>query len=100
MTEKRVDDLTRQRLDKWLWHARVVRTRAAAAELAKSGYVRVNGVRAQQAAKPVTAGDIITIALDRSIRVLEVLGFSERRGPYSEAATLYREIDSDGANQN
>ncbi len=88
---------SRQRLDKWLWHARIVRTRAAAAELAASGYVRINGVRAQQTAKPVSLGDIVTIALHDRVRVLEVLGFSERRGPFSEASKLYREIDGDGA---
>jgi ribosome-associated heat shock protein Hsp15 len=88
---------SRQRLDKWLWHARVVRTRAAAAELAASGYVRINALRAQQAAKPVSLGDIVTIALPHRVLVLEVLGFSERRGPFSEASKLYREIDRDGA---
>jgi ribosome-associated heat shock protein Hsp15 len=89
--------VSRQRLDKWLWHARIVRTRAAAAELAASGYVRINGLRAEQAAKPVSLGNIVTIALPRRVLVLEVLGFSERRGPFSEASKLYREIDSDRA---
>ncbi|WP_298357960.1 RNA-binding S4 domain-containing protein [Rhodoblastus sp.] len=87
----------RQRLDKWLWHARVARTRATAAELAASGYVRINGRRAQQAAKPVSMGDIVTIALPHRVRVLEVLGLSQRRGSFSDASKLYREIDSDGA---
>ena len=87
----------RQRLDKWLWHARVARTRAAAAELAVSGYVRINNRRAQQAAKPVSMGDIVTIALPHRVRVLEVLGFSERRGSFSDASKLYREIDADRA---
>jgi ribosome-associated heat shock protein Hsp15 len=86
----------RQRLDKWLWHARVVKTRTAAAELVTSGYVRINGNRAQQAAKLVALGDIVTIALSRRVVVLEVLGFSERRGPFAEASKLYRAIDPDG----
>ncbi len=88
---------SRQRLNKWLWHARVVRTRTAAAELAASGFVRINGLRAQQAAKPVSIGDIVTIALPHRVRVLEVLGFSERRGAFSDASKLYREIDADDA---
>lgn len=87
---------SRQRLDKWLWHARVARTRPAAAELAASGYVRINGVRAQQAAKPVARGDIVTIALRDRVLVLEVIGFSERRGSFAEASKLYREIGADG----
>jgi ribosome-associated heat shock protein Hsp15 len=74
-----------------------VRTRAAAAELAASGHVRINTLRAQQAAKPVSLGDIVTIALPHRVLVLEVLGFSQRRGPVAEASKLYREIDSDGA---
>ncbi len=91
---------SRQRLDKWLWHARVVRTRSAAAELAASGYVRINGVRAQQAAKPVIPGDVVTIALRDRVLVLEVIGFSERRGSFVEASKLYREIGADGATPN
>ncbi|MGP0105912.1 RNA-binding S4 domain-containing protein [Rhodoblastus sp.] len=91
---------SRQRLDKWHWRARVVRTRATAAELAASGHVRINGQRAQQAAKPVSLGDVVTIALHDRVRVLEVRGFSERRGPFSQASNLYREIAADGATPN
>ena len=39
------NEFGRQRIDRWLWHARLVRTRSAAAALAGSGYVRVNGAR-------------------------------------------------------
>jgi ribosome-associated heat shock protein Hsp15 len=60
--------LDRQRVDKWLWHARVVRTRSAAAALADSGHVRVNGSRIEAASRPVRPGDVITIALDRNVR--------------------------------
>lgn len=82
----------RQRLDKWLWRARLVKTRTGAGELVRSGYVRVNGRRAEQPAKSVAAGDVLTIALPRRVIVLEVLGFSDRRGPFVEAAKLYRSI--------
>ncbi len=71
----------------------MARTRTAAAELIDQGYVRVNGKRVEQVAKPVSAGDILTIALANRVMVLEVLGFSERRGPYSEASQLYRLIE-------
>lgn len=83
---------TRQRLDKWLWHARLVKTRTSAAELVRLGFVRVNGKRAEQAAKPVAVGDVLTVALPRKVVVLEVLGCSERRGPFIEASKLYRPI--------
>lgn len=79
----------RLRLDKWLWHARVVRTRTLAQELARSGHVRVNGQRAASASRPVRIGDVLTIALDRTVRVLEVTALGERRGPASAAQALF-----------
>ena len=81
-----------QRIDRWLWHARLVRTRGAAAELAGSGYVRVNGARVAAASRQVRAGDVITVALDRVVRVLKVRGFVERRGPATTAQSLYEEL--------
>ena len=85
-------DLDRQRIDRWLWHARLVRTRSAAAELVGSGYVRVNGARIAAASRSVRAGDVITVALDRAVRVLKVTGFVERRGPASSVQSLYEEL--------
>ena len=82
----------RQRIDKWLWHARVVRTRSAAAELAARGHVRVNGGRITAASSPVKAGDVLTIALDRGVRVMRITGFAERRGSSEAARTLFEEL--------
>ena len=73
--------LDRQRIDKWLWHARMVRTRSDAAALAEAGYVRLNGKRITAPSQPVRIGDVVTLALDRTVRVLRVEGFCERRGP-------------------
>jgi ribosome-associated heat shock protein Hsp15 len=84
--------LDRQRIDRWLWHARVVRTRSAAATLAGSGHVRVNGVRADAPSRLVRPGDVITIALDRRVRVLKVLGYAERRGSATDARPLYEDL--------
>lgn len=81
----------RQRIDKWLWHARVVRTRIAAAELADCGRVRVNASRIHAASHAVRAGDVVTIALDR-VRVLKIVGFSERRGAARAARALYEDL--------
>ena len=86
-------DLDRQRIDKWLWHARVVRTRQAAAELAASGHVRVNGARIDAASRPVKPGDVVTVALDRAVRVLRVLGFAERRGSADAARALCADLE-------
>jgi ribosome-associated heat shock protein Hsp15 len=85
-------EATRQRVDKWLWHARVVRTRSAAAALAVSGHVRLNGVRVEAASHAVRMGDVLTIALDRRVRVLKVLGFAERRGGADAVQTLYDDL--------
>jgi ribosome-associated heat shock protein Hsp15 len=84
--------LERQRVDKWLWHARIVRTRGDAAALAGAGYVRLNGKRIGGPSQPVRIGDVVTLALDRSVRVLQVEGFCERRGASTAARALYREL--------
>ena len=84
--------MDRQRIDKWLWHARVVRTRTAAAALAASGHVRVNGQRIDVASRAVRPGDVVTVALDRSVRVLKVLAFAERRGGAESARALAEDL--------
>jgi ribosome-associated heat shock protein Hsp15 len=82
----------RQRIDKWLWHARMVRTRSDAAALATAGFVRLNGKRMTAASHPVRIGDVVTLALDRSVRVVRVEGLCERRGGAPAARALYREL--------
>jgi ribosome-associated heat shock protein Hsp15 len=79
--------MSKQRIDKWLWHARVVRTRSSAAALVDEGHVRLNGARVSANSQPVKAGDVVTVALDRTVRVLKVIGFAERRGD-ADAARL------------
>lgn len=79
----------RQRLDKWLWHARMVRTRSAAAALTVAGHVRVNGSRVTAPSHLLRRGDVVTLALDRSVRLLRVESFCERRGDASVARRLY-----------
>jgi ribosome-associated heat shock protein Hsp15 len=86
--------LERQRLDKWLWHARVVKARTSAAALIEAGHVRLNGVREEAPGHAVKPGDVVTIALDRGVRVLKVLGFTERRGDASAARVLYEDLQA------
>jgi ribosome-associated heat shock protein Hsp15 len=88
---RRVTD-DRQRIDRWLWHARIVRTRSAAAALAASGHVRLNGARIAAPSKPVKPGDVVTIALDARVRVLKVTGFAARRGAAEEGRALYQDM--------
>jgi ribosome-associated heat shock protein Hsp15 len=87
--------LDRQRIDKWLWHARTVRTRTDAAELVSSGHVRLNGQRMRTPGHALKIGDVVTLALDRTVRILEVTGFVERRGGPPEARATYLDRSAD-----
>ena len=82
----------RQRLDKWLWFTRVVKTRSLATKLVTEGHVRVNSARVETASKSIKPGDVVTVALERHVRVLKVLAGGERRGPAPEAQTLYEDL--------
>jgi ribosome-associated heat shock protein Hsp15 len=91
LSSERLSD-ERQRIDKWLWHARVVRTRSAASALVASGHVRLNAQRIDAASRAVKSGDVVTVALDRSVRILKVTGFAERRGDATAARRLYEDL--------
>jgi ribosome-associated heat shock protein Hsp15 len=85
-------DGARQRIDKWLFYTRVVKSRSLAAKLAQAGRVRINGEKTDQASAPVKVGDTLTITLDRRILVYRVLDTGTRRGPAEEARTLYEDL--------
>jgi ribosome-associated heat shock protein Hsp15 len=78
------------RVDKWLWAARLVKTRALAVEALKGGRVEVNGERAKPS-RDVRPGDAIEFASGRLRRSLVVRATATRRGPASVAALLYEE---------
>lgn len=82
----------KQRIDKWLFFARVVKSRSLAAKLAAGGRVRVNKDKIDQASHPVKPGDVLTITLERRILVYRVLDPGTRRGPAEEARTLYEDL--------
>ncbi|WP_343312790.1 RNA-binding S4 domain-containing protein [Brucella sp. BE17] len=82
----------RQRIDKWLFFARVVKSRSLAAKLAAGGKVRVNRDKIDQASHQVKTGDVLTITLERRILVYKVLAGGERRGPAPEAQLLYEDL--------
>ncbi|MHC1547604.1 RNA-binding S4 domain-containing protein [Phyllobacterium sp. K27] len=81
-----------QRIDKWLFFARVVKSRSLAAKLVSSGNVRLNKVKIDQPSQSVKISDVLTISLDRRILVYEVVSGGERRGPAEEARKLYKDI--------
>jgi ribosome-associated heat shock protein Hsp15 len=75
----------------------MVRTRSAAAALVAADHVRVNGARITAAGHALRRGDVVTLALDRSVRVIAVEGFCDQRGGPERARTLYRSIVSERA---
>jgi ribosome-associated heat shock protein Hsp15 len=81
-----------QRIDKWLFFARVVKSRSLAAKLVSGGGVRLNKGKIDQPSHNVKTGDVLTISLDRRILVYEVLAAGTRRGPADEARMLYQDL--------
>ncbi len=80
------------RLDKWLWHARFLKSRSLATKLCKSGKVRINGTLNDKAHHPIKIGDVLTFPLGPHIRIIEILAIGMRRGPAPEARALYQDL--------
>ena len=81
-----------QRIDKWLWFARFLKSRSLATTLAASGKLRLNGQLIAKAHAQVKAGDVLTFPLGPHIRVIKVLNPGVRRGPAPEAQSLYEDL--------
>lgn len=84
--------MAEQRLDKWLWCARLVKTRSGAARLIADGKVRINGERALKPSRLVHDGDVVTATHLGRLSVVRVLDVAERRGPASVAQALYEDL--------
>lgn len=82
------------RIDKWMWYARFFKSRSQASRLAADGKVRVDGQIIDRAHHPVKIGNILTFPQARRIRAVRVLALSTRRGPATEAQTLYEDLIS------
>ena len=83
------------RLDKFLWFARIVKTRALAQALAEDGRLRLNGRIVDKAHAIVRVGDVLGFAQRGAIRVLKIEALPARRGPAPEARALYSELTSE-----
>ena len=83
------------RLDKWLWQARFFKTRALAAELAERRKIRINRLEITKPHHRVRPGDVLTFPQGSTVRVVRVLALGTRRGPASEAQSLYQEVEGD-----
>jgi ribosome-associated heat shock protein Hsp15 len=91
-----MDDGAPVRVDKWLWVARLVKTRALGAEAVKAGRVQVNGVPVKPS-REVRAGDRLELRTGAVRRAVRILGTAPRRGPATEAQRLYEETEESTA---
>ena len=83
------------RLDKFLWFARIVKTRSAAQTLAEEGRIRIDGRVVNRSHAPVRVGDVLSFAHSGEVRVLRIETLPVRRGPAAEARALYSELTSE-----
>ncbi len=84
------------RIDLLLHRCRFTKTRGTAQALIAEGHLRCNGQRILRASAPVSIGDILTIPVGNSVRVIELLALPDRRGPAGQAALCYRMLDRQG----
>jgi ribosome-associated heat shock protein Hsp15 len=82
------------RLDKFLWFARIVKTRGQAQALAEDGRLRIGGRAVDRAHAPVRVGDVLSFAVHGRVRVIQIEALPTRRGPPAEARSLYREVEA------
>ncbi|MEX2298244.1 MAG: RNA-binding S4 domain-containing protein [Dongiaceae bacterium] len=88
------DSATSLRIDKWLWHARVFKTRSLATRFCSEGRIRIGGRVVDKAHYAVRPGDVLTFAHGRDVKVLKVVALGTRRGPAPEARTLYEDLST------
>lgn len=81
-----------QRLDKWLWCARFFKARSLANALLSAGRLRMDGTVVTKAHQKVRAGAVLTFPQGPHVRVVRVLFLATRRGPATEAQTLYEDL--------
>ncbi len=89
------DAADKERLDKWLWHARFFKTRSLAATQVSAGAVRVNQTPVSKRATTVSPGDVLTFAQGNWVRVVRIEAIATRRGPAPEAQALYTDLSPD-----
>jgi ribosome-associated heat shock protein Hsp15 len=87
-----IEDKDWQRLDKWLWCARMMRQRSDCAGLVAQGSIRINRQPTVKAHARLRVGDVLTIPIRDDVRVLRIVGLAVRRGPAKEAVLLYEDV--------
>ena len=86
------DDTKTLRLDKWLWYARFFKTRNIATRLISSGKLRLNGEVMSKPHRAALVGQVLTFVQQNDVRVIEIIALGQRRGPATEAVTLYNDL--------
>lgn len=81
-----------QRLDQWLFFARLVKSRTLAATLIAAGKFRINKEKVEKPSTTVKLGDVLTSTVGRTVRIVRVSAIGKRRGPAAEAQTLYEDL--------
>lgn len=81
-------ELAEVRIDKWLWAARMFKTRSLASDACGAGHVKIDGVSVK-AAKVVRVGDRLEVRTPGGLKLLEIAALGDRRGPAAVARTLY-----------
>lgn len=84
--------MEKQRLDKWLFFSRAIKSRTLAQKFIETGAIRVNSERTDKADHKVGPGDVLTMTLHNRLLVWRILDAGERRGPATEAAGLYEDL--------
>jgi ribosome-associated heat shock protein Hsp15 len=87
-----VAPVRKERLDKWLFYARALKSRTLAQKIIETGAIRVNGEKTERSDLKVGAGDVLTMVLHGRILVWRIIDPGERRGPASEAQGLYQDL--------
>lgn len=88
-----------QRIDQWLWHARLLKSRSLAARLVEAGRVRINRQKVSKSGHHVKPGDVLTFMHADRLHVIEVIALAKRRGPAREARQLYETTLSEPCEQ-
>ena len=84
--------MDKQRLDKWLFFSRAIKSRTLAQKLIETGAVRVNSERTDRSDRKVGPGDVLTMTIHTRLLVWRILDAGSRRGPAAEAALLYEDL--------
>lgn len=87
------------RLDRFLWFARLAKTRSAAQAIAEKGTLRIDGRRIERSAAPVRIGSVLAFPLFGKVRVLRVEALPPRRGPPGEAQACYQDLKIENVSQ-